>query len=100
MSFDFLFQNPILDLSIFYYGFIAYIGTALIVEATILSVLRNWLRSFKFLYCKDKFVFDCRMCAGFWVCLAMCFTFKLDIISFLSVYGLSYWMATLEQGDS
>lgn len=40
---------------------------------------------------------ECRLCVCFWVSLSFTYLFNLDMIYTISVYGLSYFLATQER---
>lgn len=80
----------------------AYAATFLLASSVALSGPRRafgWLLDK--LFGPDRFrMEECRMCVGFWVVLAMWLLLSRsvgDIIPFLAVYGLSYFLATQER---
>lgn len=80
----------------------AYAVTFLLASSVALSGPRRAFgRLLDKLYGKERFrMEECRMCVGFWVVLGMWLLMSREvgqIVPFLAVYGLSYFMATQER---
>ena len=72
--------------------------TLLLVEAKILAGVRRYLRDkAPWLTAGGVFLFDCRMCTGFWVSLIAVLLKGADIALWLFLFGASYFLATQER---
>jgi hypothetical protein len=74
----------------------SYAVTFVIASSSLFEPLREWVKV-KAPYLQigyNKHMVVCRMCVGFWVSLAVCWH-SWEMI--LPVYGLSYFLATLEK---
>ena len=78
-------------------GFTSYILTALLVDGTIFNTPRRWLRKkTQFLTFNSHWLFDCRLCLGFWVSIIVAF-FIGNISIFLAIYGFSHFLSMIER---
>jgi len=75
-----------------------YIVTCVITSSSIFEPIREWIkRNFPFLQIGDHPHFiECRLCLGFWVSMIVCIAL-VNPLWILPVFGLSYFMATLER---
>lgn len=79
--------------------FATYIVTCVVTSSSLFARPREiiieatpWLRMER----TAKHPIECRLCLGFWVSAALC-GFSGDFMTFLPVYGASYFLATQER---
>lgn len=76
-----------------------YIMACVLGASSLFEPLRMYIkRTFpKLQIGQHKHFIECRLCLSFWTSLLVCLMFKIDIVNFLPVYGLSYWLCTQER---
>jgi len=81
--------------------FAAYIITAVLVSGNILFKAREWAKKKTPWLVKGKerrHMFDCRLCVGAWVSLAVYLSLVTGSWSLVFlIYGASYWLACQER---
>ena len=73
-----------------------YAVTFVLASSSLFEPFRFWFirKTPKLKIGSNKHFIECRMCTGFWAALLVC---NADYQLILPVYGLSYFMATLER---
>ena len=79
----------------------SYALTFVLASSSLFEPVREWIkaRTPRLKIGNHKHLVECRMCMGFWCSLAIIIIDcqVINVVNLLSVYGLSYFMATQER---